>query len=101
MEKETTKKMLKGELVSVVAETLGTTKKDGEVFLDNFDLVIEALAEKLEVDQVVKIGNYMTMEKVHIKEHEARNPRTKETVIVSAHHEPKVKRTAALKNMFK
>lgn len=93
--------MDKKQLVTLVSEVLETTKKDGEVFLANGDIIVEVLAEKLEAGEKVKLGKYATLEKVHIEEKEARNPRTGESVIVPAHDEVKIKRTDALKNMLK
>lgn len=93
--------MDKKQLVTLVSEVLGTTKKEAEAFLLNMDSVIEELTEKLEAGTKVKLNKYMTIEKVHVEEKEARNPRTGESVIVPAHDEMKIKRTDALKNIFK
>ena len=58
--------MNKNELLDLLKEKAGfETKKEVEKFFDKLDVVVEAVAQALEVDQKVKVGNYIAVEKKH------------------------------------
>ena len=58
--------MNKNELLDLLKEKVGfETKKEVGEFLDKLDVVVEAVAQALEVDQKAKIGSYISVEKRH------------------------------------
>lgn len=87
--------MNKTELIAVVAENTGLTKKDAErVVAATFDAVTASLVKGEKV-QISGFGSFET------KEHEARmgrNPRTKEPIEIPATRVPAFKAAKALKD---
>lgn len=61
--------MNKNELLELSKEVIGfDTKKQSGEFLDDVDKLFEGLANKLEVGQKVRIGQYITLEKKFVEE---------------------------------
>lgn len=90
----------KDELLVIVKDALALeSKKEAETFLKEVDVVIEALANKLNPQEKVKIGNYFTVEKVHVDEKEGKCNGTPYNT--PEHDEMTVKKTSALKNLIK
>ena len=90
----------KDELLVIVKDALALeSKKEAEAFLKEVDVVIEALADKLNPQEKVKIGNYFTVEKVHVDEKEGKCNGTPYNT--PEHDEMTVKKTSALKNLIK
>ena len=87
--------MNKTELVAVVAEKSGITKKDAErVVSATFDMIIAELMK----GEKVQISGFGSFE---VKEREARvgrNPRTKEAIDIPASKAPVFKASKALKD---
>ena len=87
--------MNKTELVAVVAEKSGLTKKDAERVVT---ATFETIAAQLEKGEKVQISGFGIFE---VKEREARvgrNPRTKEAVEIPASKAPAFKASKALKD---
>lgn len=60
--------MDKKELVELLKEKVSfETKKEVCEFLDKIDLAFEVIAEELELDQKVRVGQYFTLEKKHVE----------------------------------
>ena len=93
--KEVIKYMNKTELVAMVAEKSGITKKDAErVVSATFDMIIAELMK----GEKVQISGFGSFE---VKEREARvgrNPRTKEAIDIPASKAPIFKASKALKD---
>ena len=87
--------MNKTELVAVVAEKSGVSKKDAErVVSAAFDTIAQALRN----DEKVQISGFGMFE---VKAREARvgrNPRTKEEIQIPATHQPVFKASKVLKD---
>ncbi|MFO7152704.1 MAG: HU family DNA-binding protein [Bacillota bacterium] len=89
--------MNKAELVSVMAEKSGLTKKDSEKALNAFiEAVSEALAKKDKV-QLVGFGTFEVRERSSRK---GRNPQTGEEIDIPAAAVPAFKAGKALKDMI-
>jgi len=87
----------KAELVSVMAEKSGLTKKDSEKALNAFiEAVSEALAKKDKV-QLVGFGTFEVRERSSRK---GRNPQTGEEIDIPAAAVPAFKAGKALKDMI-
>ena len=87
--------MNKKELITKLAEVMGSTKKDAEAALDAVTTVItDALAE----GQDVKISGFGTFSVTERAAREGRNPMTGETIQIAASKSPKFKASSALKN---
>lgn len=87
--------MNKTELVAVMAEKAGISKKDAEAALKAFtDTVAEELTKGGKV-QLVGFGNFEVSER---GARTGRNPRTKETITIPASKSPKFKAGKALKD---
>ena len=87
--------MNKTELVAVVAEKSGLTKKDAERVVT---ATFETIAAQLEKGEKVQISGFGIFE---VKEREARvgrNPRTKEAIEIPASKAPAFKASKALKD---
>ena len=98
--------MNKPELVELIKETLELkTKKEAETFIENFDDVVVAISEKLEIDDKVKVGNYVTFEKKDVKAKTGEMTRVVGGVKVKTPYESParveivIKRTDALKSV--
>lgn len=89
--------MNKTELVAVMAEKAGLSKKDAEAALKAFtDAVAEELVKGGKV-QLVGFGNFEVSER---GARTGRNPRTKETITIPASKSPKFKAGKALKDLM-
>jgi len=98
--------MNKNELVELIKEVLELkTKKEAVEYIDGFDLVVEAITEKLELEGKVKFGKFVTFEKKDVAEKEGEMTRvidgvkTKTSYVSPARTEIVVKRTSALKSV--
>ena len=90
--------MNKSELISVVAENAGLTKKDTEKVVNAvFDGISDALAKGDKV-QVIGFGTFDVRER---KSREGRNPATGETITIPAVKVPVFKAGKALKDNVK
>ncbi|NLZ92884.1 MAG: HU family DNA-binding protein [Firmicutes bacterium] len=90
--------MNKSELISVVAEKTGFTKKDTEKVVNAvFDGIGEALAKGDKV-QIIGFGTFDVRDR---KEREGRNPATGETITIPAVKVPVFKAGKALKDSVK
>jgi DNA-binding protein HU-beta len=90
--------MNKSELISVVAEKAGFTKKDTEKVVNAvFDGISDALAEGDKV-QVIGFGTFDVRER---KSREGRNPATGDTITIPAVKVPVFKAGKALKDNVK
>ena len=87
--------MKKAELVAIVAEKAGLTKKDADKALS---AVVEAITEALAKGDKVQLVGFGTFD---VRERAARtglNPRTKETIEIPASKQPAFKAGQALKD---
>ena len=88
-------------LVDVVKEALELkTKKSAEDFVANFDVVVDAVIDRLGVDEGIKLGSYIRVETVMQDEKEVPE-RTLNGVTYPAHTAPakeivKIKKTSAV-----
>ena len=88
-------------LVDVVKEALELkTKKSAEDFVANFDVVMDAVIDRLGADEGIKLGSYIRVEKVMQNEKEIPE-RTLNGVTYPAHTAPakevvKIKKTSAV-----
>lgn len=88
-------------LVDVVKEALELkTKKSAEDFVANFDVVMDAVIDRLGADEGIKLGSYIRVEKVMQDEKEIPE-RTLNGVTYPAHTAPakevvKIKKTSAV-----
>lgn len=90
--------MNKSELISVVAEKAGLTKKDTEKVVNAvFDGISDALAQGDKV-QVIGFGTFDVRER---KSREGRNPATGDTITIPAVKVPVFKAGKALKDNVK
>jgi DNA-binding protein HU-beta len=88
----------KSELISVVAEKAGLTKKDTEKVVNAvFDGITDALAQGDKV-QVIGFGTFDVRER---KSREGRNPATGDTITIPAVKVPVFKAGKALKDNVK
>jgi DNA-binding protein HU-beta len=88
----------KSELISVVAEKAGLTKKDTEKVVNAvFDGITDALAQGDKV-QVIGFGTFDVRER---KSREGRNPATGDTITIPAVKVPVFKAGKALKDTIK
>ena len=87
--------MNKKELITKLAEVMGSTKKDAETALDAVTTVItDALVEGNDV-KITGFGNFSVTERAA---REGRNPMTGETVQIAASKSPKFKAAKNLKD---
>lgn len=90
--------MTKLELISAIAEKTNATKKDTEIFLNNFtEVVTKALLDKDEV-KLSGFGTFCTVERA---ERQGRNPQTNEIMTIPASVVPKFKVSKTLKETIK
>ena len=88
--------MNKTELIAAVAEKAELSKKDAEKAIKAFtDVVSEELVNGGKI-QLVGLGTFEVAER---GEREGRNPKTGETMMISASRTPKFKAGKALKDM--
>ena len=89
--------MNKTELIAIVAEKSGITKKDAERVVA---ATFETIAAQLQAGEKVQISGFGIFE---VKEREARvgrNPRTKESIQIPAAKVPAFKPSKTLKDLF-
>ncbi len=78
----------KGNLVALIAEKSGQTKKDTEIFLNNFlDTVTSEVAKGNKI-QLIGFGTFEVRER---QEREGRNPQTGEKMLIPASKAPAFK----------
>ena len=88
--------MNKSELIAVVAEKIGLTKKDAERVIN---CAIDTITDNLEKGEKVQLSGFGIFE---VKAREARvgrNPRTKEAIQIPATRSPAFKPSKALKDL--
>ncbi len=90
--------MNKSELVTYIADRVGTTKADAERMVDAF---MEAVTETLKKEGTVALTGFGSFSISHRKARTARNPRTGEVVNVPASKAPKFKAGKKLKDAVK
>ena len=88
--------MNKTGLVDALKEETGLAKKDCEAVLNAFFSIVEKELVKGEKVQIVGFGTFEVAER---GEREGRNPKTGETMMISASRTPKFKAGKALKDM--
>ncbi|MFZ7121665.1 MAG: HU family DNA-binding protein [Eubacteriaceae bacterium] len=86
--------MNKAELVSVLTEKSGLTKKDNEKVLNAF---IETISEELQKGEKVSLVGFGTFDVRERAERKGRNPKTMEELIIPASKAPGFKAGKALK----
>ena len=89
--------MNKTELIAIVAEKSGITKKDAERVVS---ATFETITAQMKKGEKVQISGFGIFE---VKEREARvgrNPRTKEAIQIPASKAPVFKASKTLKDMF-
>lgn len=89
--------MNKTELITAIAEKAELSKKDAEVALKAFTDVVTEELKKGEKVQLVGFGTFEVSERAA---RTARNPRTGETMQLTASKAPKFKAGKALKDMI-
>jgi len=86
--------MKKEQVIEVIKETLGLeSKKEAEGKLAEFDKVVKAVTEKLEVKDKARIGSFVEVEKKHVEAKHSdarvgRNPKTGEPIQIEAKDTP-------------
>ena len=87
--------MNRTELVAVVAEKTGLTKKDAErMVCATFDTITESLAK----GEKVQISGFGVFEAKEREARVGRNPRTKESIQIPASRQPAFKASKTLKD---
>ena len=87
--------MNKSELIAAVVEKTELSKKDAEKAIKAFEEVVTEELKKGEKDQLVGFGTFEVAERA---ERIGRNPKTKESMVISASKAPKFKAGKALKD---
>ena len=87
--------MTKKDLVAVIAEKTGLSKKDSEAALNAF---MSTVAETLKAGDSVQLTGFGTFEVRERAERQALNPRTKEPITVAATKAPAFKAGKGLKD---
>ena len=87
--------MNKTELIAIVAEKAGLTKKDTERVVN---AAIDAITASLAEGEKVQISGFGTFESKERESRIGRNPRTKEAVEIAATRVPTFKPSKALKD---
>ena len=87
--------MNKTELVAAMAEQTNLSKKDAEAALKAF---IDVVSEELKKGEKVQLVGFGTFEVSERAAREGRNPKTGETMTISASKSPKFKAGKALKD---
>lgn len=90
--------MNKSELVDLVAEKAGMSKKDSEKAVK---AVLDGITDGLVKGEKVQLVGFGTFEVRHRKEREGRNPATGEKIKIEALKVPAFKPGKALKDMVK
>ena len=89
--------MNKTELVSIVAESAGLTKKDAERVIN---ASIDAITAALVKGDKVQLSGFGTFEAKEREARMGRNPHTKEAIEIPATRVPAFKASKALKDMI-
>ena len=87
--------MTKADLINVVAQKAGLTKKDSEIAVS---AVLEAVTEALTGGDKVSLVGFGTFEVKNRAERKGINPRTKEEISIAASKLPSFKAGKALKD---
>ena len=88
--------MNKTELVAAVAEQADISKKDAEKVLKAF---VDVVTEEMKKGEKVQLVGFGTFEVSERAAREGRNPKTGETMTISASKSPKFKAGKALKDL--
>ena len=88
--------MNKSDLVAVVAEKLGATKRDAEASLN---AVVEAITESLVKGEKIQLVGFGSFEVRKRAARKGRNPQTKEEIKIPASKAPVFKAGKALKDL--
>lgn len=91
--------MKKAELVQAISEKMELSKAEAARRIDAMDVIVETIAETLEVGDKAKIGNYIVVEKKEVPARTGRNPKTGEVLNIAEKVVVKVKATAAAKKL--
>lgn len=91
--------MKKSELVQAISEKMELSKAEAAIRIDAMDVIVETIAETLEVGDKAKIGNYIVVEKKEVPARTGRNPKTGEVLNIAEKVVIKVKATAAAKKL--
>lgn len=87
--------MNKNDLVAAVADDSGLSKKDAASAVDS---VIDVITDALKTGDEVRLVGFGTFAVTHRAASQGRNPRTGETIEISASKQPKFKAGRALKD---
>lgn len=90
--------MNKIELIAEISEKAGLSKKDAEAALKAF---IDSVSEELKKGGKVQLVGFGTFEVAERAARQGRNPRTGETIEITAAKTPKFKAGKALKDLVK
>lgn len=91
--------MKKSELVQAISEKMELSKAEAARRIDAMDVIVETIAETLEVGDKAKIGDYIVVEKKEVPARTGRNPKTGEVLNIAEKVIIKVKATAAAKKL--
>lgn len=91
--------MKKSELVQAISEKMELSKAEAARRIDAMDVIVETIAETLEVGDKAKIGDYIVVEKKEVPARTGRNPKTGEVLNIAEKVVIKVKATAAAKKL--
>ena len=91
--------MKKSELVKIISKATGATQADATRKLAEIDVIVEAVAKELEVEDKAKLGNYLVIEKKVQAARKVRNPKTGEEMEVAEKVVLKAKSTSKMKNL--
>ena len=88
--------MNRTELVAAMAEKTQLSKKDADLALKAF---IDVVSEEMQMGEKVQLVGFGTFEDSERAAREGRNPKTGETMTISASKSPKFKAGKALKDL--
>ena len=91
--------MKKSELVQAISEKMELSKAEAAKRIDAMDVIVETIAETLEVGDKAKIGDYIVVEKKEVPARTGRHPKTGEVLNIAEKVIIKVKATAAAKKL--
>lgn len=91
--------MKKSELVQAISEKMELSKAEAARRIDAMDVIVETIAETLEVGDKAKIGDYIVVEKKEVPARTGRHPKTGEVLNIAEKVVIKVKATAAAKKL--
>ncbi len=90
--------MNKTELVAIMAEKAGVSKKDTEAVLNAF---VEAVQDAVKADDKVQLVGFGTFESRQREAREGKNPQTGEKISIAACKVPAFKAGKAFKDLLK